>query len=80
MKNYEHDYNMILRKFWHVYDSIARVDKANHLMSIQQMQSAKSEKSSEKAKKEKKVKKAKASKKDSAAAVEPKRKEEGHEE
>ena len=80
VKNYEHDYNMILRKFWHVYDSIARVDKANHLMSIQQMQSAKSEKSSEKAKKEKKVKKAKASKKDSVAAVEPKRKEEGHEE
>ena len=80
MKNYEHDYNMILRKFWHVYDSIARVDKANHLLLIQQMQPAASEKSAEKSKKEKKIKKAKPSKKESAEAVEPKRKEGVHEE
>ncbi len=50
---YKETREMIERRFWHVYDSIARSDRAKHLQAP--MQSPKDEKGKKKSKKEKKA-------------------------
>ena len=34
IKNYDKNYNIILQRFWHVYDSIAMADKAKRMLSL----------------------------------------------
>lgn len=72
-KNYRHDYTEILGKFWHVYDSIAAVDKSRMTININDLKMPDDEADDAKKEKNTKDRMAKSLKKlQKAEAKEPK--------